>query len=81
MPQQHSYDTAQSKQLGSNISEHTAYIFLDGTLLTTYQIANCKQTWQNHLLPVFYSQNTDLNLPNYMMLQLGKQQSWSNYVM
>jgi hypothetical protein len=34
MPQQHSYDTAQSKQLGSNISEHTAYIFLDGTLLT-----------------------------------------------
>jgi len=44
MPQQHSYDTTQSKQLGSNIAEHTAYIFLDGTLLTAYQIANCKQT-------------------------------------
>jgi hypothetical protein len=43
MPQQHSYDTAQSKQLGSNISAHTAYIFLDWTLLTVYQITNCKQ--------------------------------------
>jgi hypothetical protein len=31
-------------------------------------------------LPVFFSQNTDLNLPNYMMLQLRKPQSWSNYV-
>jgi hypothetical protein len=53
MRQQHSYDTAQSKQLGSNISEHTAYIFLDGTLLTAYQTINCKQTCQNHLLLVF----------------------------
>jgi hypothetical protein len=34
MQQQNSYDTAQSKQLGSNISEHTAYILFDGTLLT-----------------------------------------------
>ena len=34
MLQQSSYDTAQSKQLGSNTSEHTAYIFWDGTLLT-----------------------------------------------
>jgi len=54
MPQQHSYDTAQSKQLGSIISEHTAYIFLDGTLLTAYQTTNCKQKCQNHLLPDFY---------------------------
>jgi hypothetical protein len=35
MPQQHSYDIAQFKQLGSNISKHTAYILLDGTLLTS----------------------------------------------
>jgi len=27
MPQQRSYDTAQSEKLGSNISEHIAYIF------------------------------------------------------
>jgi hypothetical protein len=54
MLQQRSYDTAQSKQLGRNISEHTAYIFLDGTLLTAYQITNCKQKCQNHLLPDFY---------------------------
>jgi hypothetical protein len=54
MPQQRSYDTAQSEQLGSNILENTAYIFLDGTLLTAYQTANCKQTCQNHLLPVSY---------------------------
>jgi hypothetical protein len=54
MLQQRSYDTAQSEQLDSNISEHTASIFLDGTLLTAYQTANCKQTYQNHLPPVFY---------------------------
>jgi hypothetical protein len=54
MLQQRTYDTAQSKQLDSNISEHTAYIFLDGTLLTAYQTANFKQKCQNHLLPDFY---------------------------
>jgi len=51
MPQQRSYDTAQSEKLGSNISEHIAYIFWDGTLFTAYQITNCKQKCQNHLLP------------------------------
>jgi len=65
MPQQRSYDTTQSKQLGSNISEHNAYIFLHGTLLTTYQITNWKQTGQNHLLPVFYSKGMQHLPPKY----------------
>jgi hypothetical protein len=38
MPQQHSYETAQARQLCKIISEHTAYIILDGTLLTAYQL-------------------------------------------
>jgi hypothetical protein len=65
MPQQHSYDSAQSKQLCNNISEHTAYIFLDGTLLTAYQITNCKQTCQNHLLPVFCPKGMQHLPPKY----------------
>jgi hypothetical protein len=41
MPQQCCYDTAQSELWGSNISEHTVYIFLDGTQLTAHQTTNC----------------------------------------